>query len=116
MPGRPRNHSLTRWLLTLGAILAFAAQLSVALAPFGEARYGSNAAAHVEAGGTATHYAHNDATCAVCQARLHQGFAHRASDPPLTVAVQPPAVVVAVQHFVAPEALSPSKPRAPPVG
>ena len=95
--------------------MALAAQLSVALAPLGEARYGASTAAHVEAGGTATHYAHNDATCAVCQARLLQGLAQRVAEPPFIAEVQTPPIVAAAERFVAPDALFPSQPRAPPV-
>ena len=42
------KHPLARWLFSIGALVAIAAQLSVALAPLGEAREGRSMAAHVE--------------------------------------------------------------------
>ncbi len=67
----------TRWtvLLRLLAVLAMVAQGAVALAAIGEGRDGIGLASHVEAtGASATHYAHDEATCAACQARsLHGG-------------------------------------------
>ena len=113
---RGRARSLVRWLSSFGAVVAFAAQLTVALSPLGEARYGRSFAAHVEAGGTATHYAHNEASCGVCQARLLQGFAQRAADRFLSVAGPAAPIVATVESVVTADALSPSQPRAPPVG
>jgi hypothetical protein len=50
-------------------MLAFLAQLAIVVAGIGEGRAGIGYAAHVDPGGTSTHYAHNEAQCASCQAR-----------------------------------------------
>ena len=64
--------------------MAFVAQVIVALGPVAEGREGASTAAHVESAGTSTHFAHNDATCAACQARsVH------------SIAPQMPAVAIA---------------------
>ena len=94
--------------------MAIAAQLSVALAPLGEAREGRSMAAHVEVGGTATHYAHNDATCATCQARSLQGMAARAPAAPLNRPVIAVAFSAAPDHLAAADLLSHNGSRAPP--
>ena len=104
----------SRWLVSLGACLALVAQLGVALSPLGEARNKSTAS-HVESGGQQSHYAHNDADCAVCQARLHQGFTPRAPELPPVDAVFTPAVVHTVDRLLAPDLFSPASPRAPPL-
>ena len=110
---RGRTGSMLRWLTSFGAALAIAAQLAVALVPLVE-RGGGSAAAHVEAGGTATHYAHNDATCAVCQARLLRDFAPRIPDGPFTTVAQAEPGVAASTVVVVADAVSPGAPRAPP--
>lgn len=67
----------TRWtvLRRLLAVVAVVAQAAVVLTAIGEGRDGIGVASHVEATGpSATHYAHDEATCAACQARsLHGG-------------------------------------------
>lgn len=71
-PRPPRRH----WLFSVFAMLAIAAQLVVAIAPLAEGR-DSRMASHVESHGLASHYAHNEATCAACQARsIHGTTAH----------------------------------------
>jgi hypothetical protein len=112
-PTRSRR-SFARWLVSIGAIVAIVAQVSVVLAPLGEAREGSSAAAHVEASGTSTHYAHNDATCVVCQVRSFQGLVARVPDAFADERRQADARVVAAEAFVPPQPFSPSTPRAPP--
>jgi len=108
------GYPLSRWLTSIGAIVAIVAQLSVAFAPLVEAREGASTAAHVEFGGTSTHYAHNDATCAVCQGRLLQGLAPRpaAQTPTGTLSAMP--LTEASDRFRSPELLSRHNPRAPP--
>ena len=108
------THPVSRWLSSIGAVVAIVAQLSVALAPLGEAREGASTAAHVELGGTATHYAHNDATCAVCQARLLQGLAPRAAATPPAETLRAVTVILAAERFSSPQLRSPNGPRAPP--
>ena len=109
-------HPFARWLVSIGAIVAIVAQLSVALAPLGEARLGGGTASHLESGGTSAHYAHNDATCAVCQARLLQGLATRTPDVLLTGTVRATTTLAADERFITLELFSPSNPRAPPSG
>ena len=65
------------WLFSVIAILATAAQLVVALVPLAEGRVARTLSAHVEAGGTRIHVAHNEATCASCQARSIHGTTSR---------------------------------------
>src|SRR5204862_5898741 len=105
---------LARWLSSIGAVIAIVAQLSLALAPFGEARERSSTAAHVELGGTSTHYAHNDATCAVCQARSLQALSARTPDALLTGPIGAITIVAVADRFIAAELHSLSNPRAPP--
>jgi hypothetical protein len=106
--------ALARWLTTVAALVAILAQLSVALAPLGEAREGVSAAAHVETGGTATHYAHNDATCVVCKARSLHGLTARVPDASIAGRVGTNTVVGSPEPYVAAEFLSTGSPRAPP--
>ena len=102
------------WLCAVIAILATTAQLVVALAPLTEGRLGRTLSAHVEAGGTKGHLAHNEATCAACQARSIQGTTSRPVSP------LPESVLAAVTAFAAVDrAVSVSvhpqaHPRAPP--
>ena len=49
--------------------LLVVAQLVLAFAPVSEGRFGPDARPHVEAGGTATHHAHDASHCAACAAR-----------------------------------------------
>lgn len=111
---RRRTGSFSRWLASFGAAVAIVAQLAVALAPLGETRNGASTAAHVEAGGTATHYAHNDATCAVCQARLLRDFTPRIPDGPISTVAHTRPCVAASECVVVADAVSPGAPRAPP--
>ena len=71
MPSAPRL-TRTRWaaVYRLFAMLAVAAQCVLVLSAIGEGRAGVGQAAHVESSqNTTTHYAHDEATCAACQAR-----------------------------------------------
>jgi hypothetical protein len=77
---RPRRS----FLLLLIAILATAAQVTLALAPLAEGRE-ARMVSHVEAGGVAGHFSHDDAKCVACQARLLHGADAR-PEPPLIVA------------------------------
>ena len=83
-------------------------QAVVAVAPLGEGREGRSMAAHVERSGRNTHYTHDPATCAACQARTLQG----------AMALVPPVLPVDPRHeslAVAPLTLAvPSGPHALP--
>jgi hypothetical protein len=71
----------------VAAMLALVAQLALVVAGFGEGTAGVGAQAHIDPGGTATHYVHDEALCAACQARSLHGLV-RLPHPP-TIAAQP---------------------------
>src|SRR5581483_10240130 len=82
-----------RWLFTVIAYLAVAAQAVVAFAPLLEGRDG-RLASHVEAPGPKTHVAaHNEATCASCQARSIHSTSPRAAIAPCCAVITPTAVI-----------------------
>ena len=108
--------SIGRWLFSAGAIVAMAAQLAVAFSQLAEGREGRSTASHVEASGTATHYAHNEATCATCQARLLQGLAERAPAPLVRDAVHATAVASAIDRLANADLNFHNTARAPPFG
>jgi hypothetical protein len=107
------QRSFTRWLVTIGAYLAVAAQLSVACASVAEARDGQGMGSHVEQSGTSLHYAHSD-VCALCQVRSLQGLVVRPPEPLATSLVAAPAVVAVADRLIVADLSSPSSPRAPP--
>ena len=108
------SHSARRSPLTLViALLALIAQVTVALSPLAEGRR-PGMASHVENRGVKLHYAHDEATCASCQARSIHGT-------PRAPAVAPPvitevATTVAMARVVVDDAerFSQDNPRAPP--
>ena len=69
-------------MFTVFAFIAMAAQLAVALSPLAEGRERSWGS-HVEAAGLHQHFAHNEATCAACQARSIHGATGRIRPPAL---------------------------------
>ena len=77
------------------AVLALLAQLALAIAGFGEGRAGVGFGAHFDAGGTSTHYVHDEAICAACQARSLHGVVKRS--PPPSVVVLPSQRIVVVR-------------------
>jgi hypothetical protein len=103
-----------RWLSSIGAGVAIAAQVGVAMAPIGEARLGTNSAPHVELGGTAVHHAHSDANCAVCQARATHAAVTRAATGVAALALHAMPPVQSTEQLIAPELRSLGNPRAPP--
>jgi hypothetical protein len=106
---RPRS-----WLFTVIATLATAAQLVVALVPLAEGRVARTLSAHVEAGGTRIHVAHNEATCASCQARSIHGTTSRLV-PPLPETVLAVVMAFATADRDASASVHPqAHPRAPP--
>jgi hypothetical protein len=106
---RPKRHPLT----LIVAFLALIAQVTVALSPLAEGRR-PGMASHVESGGVKLHYAHDEATCASCQARSIHGTP-RAVDvglrPTIGVAT---LVATASVLVVAADRFSQDNPRAPP--
>jgi hypothetical protein len=101
------------WLFSIVALLLMAAQLTLAIAPLTEGR-DDRMASHVEAGGAQTHYAHNDATCASCQARSIHGTSPRPSPAFFDVGAHAFIAVETVDRIVSVADHSLSSPRAPP--
>src|SRR2546421_39046 len=115
MTSAPRSDRRRKWLLTIVAYLAMAVQLLVALAPLGEERAGRSFAAHAESQGTNGHYAHDDASCAACQARSIHGATSRPPVPLIEDALTSALVVAVVDRVVTPDRHLPANPRAPPL-
>lgn len=109
----PPARSGRRLLLTVIAFVAMAAQLVVALSPLAEGRERSWGS-HVEAAGARQHYAHNEATCAACQARSIHGTARRSIA--RIVVVRHVAIAPAQRGFeaVSSDQYPQDNPRAPP--
>jgi hypothetical protein len=63
----PRSHS--RWFWLALALFAIAEVNIVAVVPFADVNVGRSAPSHVEAYGTTSHYAHDEAACQLCVAR-----------------------------------------------
>lgn len=63
----------TRWLTPAAAIIMLLLQMVVVVAPLAEGHEGRSMAAHVDGTGPNSHYTHDEATCAACQARTLQG-------------------------------------------
>jgi hypothetical protein len=76
-------------------MLAFMAQLTLVVAGLSEGKAGLGYAAHVDAGGTSTHYVHNEALCRACQARSLHGLVRPAAPP--AIASSPRAAVAIPQ-------------------
>jgi hypothetical protein len=103
-----------RWFLGTIALLAMVSQFVLAISPLAEGRE-DRMASHVEAGGVQTHYSHNDATCASCQARSIHGAAPRPSATLVEADSNTSAVVSSIEYAVSIGLRSQSNPRAPPV-
>jgi hypothetical protein len=110
-----RTHSTRRkgWLYTVLSVLVMTAQLVVAIAPLSEWRDGRTVS-HVETGGTQTHHAHNEASCAACQARSIHGSTPREPMPLFDVEAPHIQFVGAFDRAISRESHSPANPRAPP--
>ena len=108
-PGSARRN----WLFSIVALISMATQLMLAAAPLLEGR-DDRMASHVEAGGTQTHVAHNDATCASCQARSIHSTAPRPAASFLDDAARAHTIIASVDRSISIDAYSPSSPRAPP--
>src|ERR1700761_4195817 len=107
------SHSLSRWLSTVLAALAMAAQLVVAFAPLAEGRDG-RMASHIESGGVASHYTHSEATCAACQARSIHGATARPALPHIREAITATAVSTTSPRIVSYDFHLQDNSRAPP--
>jgi hypothetical protein len=103
------------WLFTVLAVLAIAVQLVVALAPLGEGRVARALSAHVESGGATGHVAHNEATCASCQARSIHGTTPRHAFTLPESSRTASVAVAGVVRAASTELHLQSNPRAPPV-
>ena|SRR5690242_3090178 len=101
------------WLSTLIALVAFAGQLTVALAPLAEGR-GGRMASHVESTGSRAHYVHDEAKCISCQARSMTGVTERDVTPPIVLEIAASVVVEQVVAAQSADLHHQSKPRAPP--
>jgi hypothetical protein len=117
VPARLR-HRIGQWLSTTTAMVALVAQLGVSLSPLGEGvprgKATVSAGAHVETGGTSAHYAHNEATCAVCQARSVQTALPRAQALVTSVAHRATSLDRPAHRLASSELRSLTRPRAPP--
>lgn len=100
-------------LMLIIALLALIAQVGVALAPLAEGRRPAMGP-HVEAGGVKLHYAHDEATCAACQARSIQGTPRAASVPLPPATEVATAVTTRSVRIVDADWFSQDNPRAPP--
>lgn len=67
--------------------MVLVAQFALAIAGWSEGRAGVGYASHFDPGGTSSHYVHDEAVCAACQARSLHGVV-RLPHPP-TVATLP---------------------------
>ena len=95
------------------AFLALIAQVTVAMSPLAEGRR-PGMASHVESGGVKLHYAHDEATCASCQARSIHGTP-RAADVGLRPSTEVSTTVAEAQvRVVVADRFSQDNPRAPP--
>jgi hypothetical protein len=112
MLSRPKQRK-RHWLFAVFAFLAITAQLVVAIAPLTEGR-DARMASHVESSGSRTHFLHDDATCAACQARSIQGTTSRPVVPIVIVALSPNDIVRAADHDGSPGLHLQQNPRAPP--
>ena len=110
-----RSYSLPSVLrLPLIGLLVLA-QLVLALAPVTETRFGPDARPHVEAGGTATHHAHDSSHCVACTARGLLSTSEVSTR--VAIGMEPSAVFARALRETTFGSLreSTSKPRAPPV-
>ena len=103
-----------RWLFTLGASLALVSQLGVVVAQIGEIWQGPSTASHVESKGTSRHYAHNEATCPACQARLMTGVTRRNATPSVLHSDVRATPVLSLQSAPASRTPAHTRSRAPP--
>ena len=101
------------WLTTLIAFVAFAGQLTLALAPLAEGR-DARMASHVEANGSSTHFTHDEAKCISCQARSMHSAPERDVTPPIVLEIVARVVVDQAVFGRSADLNHQSNPRAPP--
>jgi len=101
------------WLPTLIALVAFAGQLTVALAPLAEGR-DARMASHVEANGSSTHFTHDETKCISCQARSMHSAPEREVPPPIVLEIAARVVVEQAIFGRSADLHHQSNPRAPP--
>jgi hypothetical protein len=95
-------------------MLAFVAQLALIVAGLGEGRAGVGWDPHVDPGGTSTHYAHDEAVCAACQARSLHGAARLPHPPAVIVQPREAASIAVPKSYRAADPKSKDLSRAPP--
>jgi hypothetical protein len=108
-----RRPAFQRWLFSVFAVLATAAQLVVAFSPLAEGRDG-RMASHVEGSGAASHYTHSEATCAACQARSIHGTTSRPALPVIRDVIRATAAVASAANGVSSDFHLKDNSRAPP--
>lgn len=114
MPSRHTHVTRQRgWLFGIIFVIAMTAQIVVALSPLAEGR-DRRLVSHVESSGAKGHYAHNDATCASCQARSIHGTTSRPNDALSFAALTPAQLAAAAERFVESSLRLTDNPRAPP--
>jgi len=102
------------WLPRMAAALAIAAQLGTAIAPVAEGQAGRSSAPHVEVAGISSHYAHNDASCATCQARSLTGMAARPAAIPAAMLAPIVRLDATATRIASQTEFAVNNPRAPP--
>jgi hypothetical protein len=108
------NRSMRSVLGRAAAMLAFVAQLALIGACLGEGRAGLGYGPHVDPGGTSTHYVHDEAVCAACQARTLHGVAALPHPPAVIVQQRDPASIAVPESYRAAHDNSEHLSRAPP--
>jgi len=109
----PAARFVGRRFFVFFALLAMFAQSVVAVVPLAEGRT-ARMSSHVESNGSPSHFTHNEANCAACQARSLQAVSPAPSHPPIAEShalvsrARAVAVVPSADH--SPQA----NPRAPP--
>ena len=111
---RPLLRKRPRWFWIALAMFALAQFDLVAIVPFADANEGRSAPAHVEAYGTTSHYAHDEANCALCVARQLIGRTELEVRLPLP-AEHPIGITASVElPSISLDRYSVASPRAPP--
>jgi hypothetical protein len=113
-PTTRRYRPFARFFGQAAALLAFVAQLAVVGAGLAEGRSGVGYGAHFDRGGTSSHYVHNEALCAACQARTLHGVARIPQHPPVAAQPHPTAVATAPTSLVGRDPDFSNLSRAPP--
>lgn len=113
-PSRYRRPPVGRTFVRAAALLAFLAQLALLFAAIGEGRRGIGYGEHVDQGGTSSHYVHDEALCAACQARTLHGVARTATQETPTPRPTSDVVATTPDSFLGRELDSTNLSRAPP--